>query len=592
MANIFEVNRPNNKITLGTTGTTINITSHTASKLLGLDASKNLESITVGTGLDYTRPNLTLSHLGIEALTDPDADRILFWDDSETACKWLGVGNSIVITTTTIDTIQDIRTTASPQFAHLGLGIAGSPTIGIEVYNNAVNTTFDYWGISNHLQKTAGVTDYGDSFVGFNNYVAYNQSGGVLGTVVGIYNKFKLLQGDIGDVSNARNLNGINSFVDLDGGKIYGNVFGSHVIIDQEAANEVTGDIYGHYITIDADGTVGGSVYGLYLNEDSNVDYGIYQNGTADNYFGGAVGIGTDTPDVKFDVAGRVHVGVDNGLDFLSISPYTTDNIAYVSASESALVGGTTWLAFQVFNNNVGNNAVIINNLGNTGFGITPQTKITVEGIITLPKTSGSGFKVDTATPTFGFADLLGDQFARNIGASKPTLAAYNGAVKAWQFSDGDEAYLSYHIPHDYVPGTDIHLHVHWSQNNAGATGGTIDFKYFAIYAKGHNQVSGSTFTSTPITATFSSININDGDSGLNRYQQHITEVTISGASASATLFDRDDFEPDGAIELTFEMDANNLTGTPSDPFIHFVDIHYQTTGLIGTKQKAPDFYT
>ena len=45
MANILEVNRPNNKITLGTTGTTINIDSHTASLLLSLDASKNLESV-------------------------------------------------------------------------------------------------------------------------------------------------------------------------------------------------------------------------------------------------------------------------------------------------------------------------------------------------------------------------------------------------------------------------------------------------------------------------------------------------------------------------------------------------------------------
>jgi hypothetical protein len=210
---------------------------------------------------------------------------------------------------------------------------------------------------------------------------------------------------------------------------------------------------------------------------------------------------------------------------------------------------------------------------------------------IIFDKASGNGIKVDTATPTFGFADLLGDQFSRNTGGTKPTLATYNGAVDAWQFSDGDEAYLSYHIPHDYVPGTDIHLHIHWSQNNAGATGGTIDFKYFAIYAKGHNQVSGSTFTSTPITATFSSININDGDSGLNQYQQHLTEVTISAASANAALFDRDDFEPDGVIELTLEMDANNLTGTPSDPFIHYVDIHYQTTGIIGTKSRTPDFY-
>ena len=233
------------------------------------------------------------------------------------------------------------------------------------------------------------------------------------------------------------------------------------------------------------------------------------------------------------------------------------------------------------------------------GGGASNYTKIDSSGNVKLfgnanvvfQKASGKGIKVDTTNPTFGFADLLGDQFAKNTGGTKPTLVTYNGTIDAWQFSNGDEAFLSYHIPHDYVPSTDIHLHIHWSQNNAGATGGTIDFKYFAIYSKGHNQVSGSVFTSTPITDTFSSIDINDGDSGLNRYQQHLTEVTISAATATAALFDRDDFEPDGVIELTFEMDANNLTGTPSDPFIHFVDIHYQTTGLIGTKQKAPDFY-
>jgi len=48
MANIFHIERAANKITLGTTGTTINIASHTASQLLGLDASKNLESIDGG----------------------------------------------------------------------------------------------------------------------------------------------------------------------------------------------------------------------------------------------------------------------------------------------------------------------------------------------------------------------------------------------------------------------------------------------------------------------------------------------------------------------------------------------------------------
>jgi hypothetical protein len=224
------------------------------------------------------------------------------------------------------------------------------------------------------------------------------------------------------------------------------------------------------------------------------------------------------------------------------------------------------------------------------GFQIEMPTEI--DDILILPKASGKGIKVDIDTPTFGFADLLGDQFSRNTGATKPTLATYNGVIKAWQFGDGDEAYLSFHIPHDYVKGTDLFLHIHWSQTYDSATGGDLDFKYTGVYAKGHNQTTGSTFTATPKTGLFSSIDINDGESGLDQYQHHLTEVVISAATATGALFDRDDFEPDGVIELTFEMVTNNITGVAvTDPFIHYVDIHYQTTGLIGTKDKAPDFY-
>jgi hypothetical protein len=68
-------------------------------------------SILSGTGLtgggtiDANR-TLALSHLGIEALTDPGADRILFWDDSATACKWLVPdGTTCAITDTTLSVV-------------------------------------------------------------------------------------------------------------------------------------------------------------------------------------------------------------------------------------------------------------------------------------------------------------------------------------------------------------------------------------------------------------------------------------------------------------------------------------------------------
>ncbi len=203
---------------------------------------------------------------------------------------------------------------------------------------------------------------------------------------------------------------------------------------------------------------------------------------------------------------------------------------------------------------------------------------------IVIEKASGNGIKVDSAAKTFGFRDLLGDQFAKNTGGTRPTLAAYNGVINAWQFGVGDEAFMSFHIPHDYVKGTDIFLHIHWSHISTLVTGGTITFKATSIYAKGHNQ---APFQSSPAVGTFA------GTASTVQYQHILSEIQYSASSPTGLQVDTDDLEPDGVIELTFELDVNDITssGAVPDPFIHYVDVHYQSTN-IATKAKAPDFYT
>jgi len=72
-----------------------------------LGAASNDGVLRSSTGLSYTDGGdyvtLALSHLGIEALTDPGEDRILFWDDGETACKWLTLaGTAAGISGTTL----------------------------------------------------------------------------------------------------------------------------------------------------------------------------------------------------------------------------------------------------------------------------------------------------------------------------------------------------------------------------------------------------------------------------------------------------------------------------------------------------------
>jgi hypothetical protein len=65
-----------------------------------------------GTGITANADDVALSHLGIESLSDPNADRIMFWDDSAGATAFLTAGSGLTITGTTI-TAADNNTTYS-----------------------------------------------------------------------------------------------------------------------------------------------------------------------------------------------------------------------------------------------------------------------------------------------------------------------------------------------------------------------------------------------------------------------------------------------------------------------------------------------
>jgi len=128
---------------------------------------------------------------------------------------------------------------------------------------------------------------------------------------------------------------------------------------------------------------------------------------------------------------------------------------------------------------------------------------------------------------------------------------------------------------------------VHWSHNGTAISGSLI-LDYGVTYAKGHKQalfgveVAPQQTIATPDIAT------------VPQYQHWLDEYQLSATSPSATQLDTDDIEPDGIVlvNLTVNTIPTITGGTTNEPFIHTLDLHYQTTGLIGTKQKEPDFYT
>jgi hypothetical protein len=79
------------------------LTDPNADRILFWDDSAGAAAfLSAGTGLAISGTSLALSHLGFQNLTDPNADRIAFWDDSAGAFAWLTVSTGLTLSGTTL----------------------------------------------------------------------------------------------------------------------------------------------------------------------------------------------------------------------------------------------------------------------------------------------------------------------------------------------------------------------------------------------------------------------------------------------------------------------------------------------------------
>jgi hypothetical protein len=198
------------------------------------------------------------------------------------------------------------------------------------------------------------------------------------------------------------------------------------------------------------------------------------------------------------------------------------------------------------------------------------------DGSLTLPKTTGVGIKVDPATPTFGWRDIIGNLNVRGTGANDPTFAVYTGtALRAYQFSATTmmEVFFVFHIPHDYVPGTDIFLHMHWSNAAATPNTGNVRWGFDYSFAKGFDQAAFPATTTITVTQA----------SPATRYQHMVAETAAITIPA---------LEVDGLLLVRAYRDAANAGDTCTDAvFGHTADVHYQSSNM-ATKNKSPGFYS
>jgi hypothetical protein len=204
-------------------------------------------------------------------------------------------------------------------------------------------------------------------------------------------------------------------------------------------------------------------------------------------------------------------------------------------------------------------------------------------GNLVLPQTPGTGLKMGTS-PVFGWVDLTGEITLRGTGASDPTFAVYYGGIRKYQFGVGKEVQHDYHWQHDYVPASTAYIHAHWSHAATTVTGGSVTWGMEFIWAKGFNQMA---FTA-PKTITVTQ------NASTTQRQHMIAEVEFTSNGGDATHLDYNLLEIDGLLHVRTFLSANDMTvsgGAVPDPFLHYVDIHYQSTGRSSINRNYP-FYT
>jgi hypothetical protein len=92
-------------------------------------------NVGAGTGIAVGVDTVSLSHLGLENLTDPGADRIFFWDDSAGASEWLEVSSAsgIAISGTTLQlaSIPNSSLANSSVTYTAGAGLTGGGAVAL-----------------------------------------------------------------------------------------------------------------------------------------------------------------------------------------------------------------------------------------------------------------------------------------------------------------------------------------------------------------------------------------------------------------------------------------------------------------------------
>jgi len=241
------------------------------------------------------------------------------------------------------------------EITQCNVGVGGAPgNYHFRVVDETLSSAATFCGIGNVHIKTAGAGAAGDDYYGMLNRMKLDQAT-TIDYIYGQANEAIVAQGTVStyqlgatsyamiDGGTVGNVIGHQMVADINAGTVTGSVIGGYSAVDIEAAVTSIGvHAVGHWIDVDADKDPGGLGIALFMNEGSNIDFGIFQAGTALNYFGG---------DIQLYTSGKGIIHVDgntagyvlraDGTRYVPADPVATLPLAPVAQGDLIVADAT-----------------------------------------------------------------------------------------------------------------------------------------------------------------------------------------------------------------------------------------------------------
>ena len=141
-------------------GSNISLTYDDSGGTLTIAATDTNTTYSAGTGLALSSTTFSLSHLGLQSLSDPNADRIAFWDDSAGAFAWLTIGSNLTVSGTTLSGVAAYGDSDVDSHLSGGTGVtysSGAISIGQAVATSS-NVTFADLAATGNVTVTGNLT--------------------------------------------------------------------------------------------------------------------------------------------------------------------------------------------------------------------------------------------------------------------------------------------------------------------------------------------------------------------------------------------------------------------------------------------------